>query len=151
MSSHIVLPAAQLLPVACSRRRAFRLSTQHRDRGLLSEIQWSTDCSNTKVEFELHVGNSLVGDYVAFWTPRHLHGCYLFLGYIREVFNCKVSWRQLKWWHVYKWQLHGTIRRSVLYLVPQESEWQGGATVQTARNPIEIDAEFFHRKYYNIT
>jgi len=96
MSSHIALPAAQLRPVACSRRRAFRLSTQHRDRGFLSEIQWSTDCSNTEGEFELNVGKSLVGDYVAYWKPRHLHGYYLFLGYIREVFNCKVTRRQLE-------------------------------------------------------
>ena len=96
MSSHIVLPAAQLRPVACSRRRAFPLSTQHTDRGFLSEFRRSTDCSNTEGEFELHVGNSLLGDYVANWTPRHLLGCYLFLGYIREVFNCKVSWRQFK-------------------------------------------------------
>lgn len=150
MSSHIVLPAAQLRPVAYSRRRAFRLSTQHRDRGLLSEIQRSTDCSNTEGEFELHVGNSLLGECMAYWTPRHLHGCYLFLGYIREVFNCKVSWRQFKWWHVYKWQLHGTTKRSVLHLVPQETEWHEEATVQIARNPIKIDAEFFHRKNYNI-
>lgn len=96
MSSHIVLLAAQLLPVACSRRRDFRLSTQHRERGFLSEIQWSTDCSNTEGEFELHVDNSLAGEYVAYRTPRHWHGCYLFLGYTREAFNCKVSWRQFK-------------------------------------------------------
>ena len=53
--------------------------------------------------------------------------------------------------HVYKRQLHGTTRRSVLYLVPQETEWHEEPTVRIAINPIEIDAEFFHRKNYDST